>query len=341
MVTIYDIAKLVGCSPATVSKAFNNYKGVNTDTYNRVMDAADELGYTPNTNARALATKKTWLLGVLFSEELSTGIVHPHFSEILQNFQSRAGDYGYDVVFVNKRLGNKEASYYEHCMYRGVDGVLLAAGAIYTDEIECVLQSDLKSVSVEMIYPNKYTILSDNRMGTLQALEYLYFLGHRKIAHIACPTYSVAGIERFKAYKEFMESKSLDTSLKYYVKAKDFSHEAGGTAASELLQKCWDDLPTAVFVAYDDIACSAMATFKNQGFRIPEDLSIIGFDNILVSRYISPSLTTIEQDRATIGKKSAEVLITMIENDTVEEELEIRIPTKLIVRDSCARLIDK
>ncbi len=338
MVTIYDVAKLVGCSPGTVSKAFNNYNGVNTDTYKKIMEAAEQLGYTPNTNARALATKKTWLLGVLFSEELGTGIVHPHFSEILQNFQSRAGNYGYDVVFVNKRLGNREASYYEHCLYRGVDGVLLAAGSIYTKEIECVLQSDLKAVSVEMLYPDKHTVISDNRMGTLQALEYLYFLGHRKIAHIACPLYSIAGSERHNAYKEFLKSKGLEENPKYLVECKNFSHESGAQAATELLQQSWEDLPTAVFAAYDDIACAAMTTFRSQGFRIPDDLSIIGFDNVMMSGFTSPPLTTIEQDRALIGQKAADILVGMIENKPDEEPFELRIPTKLIVRNSCARL---
>jgi len=107
MVTIYDIAKMSGYSPATVSKAFNNYAGVNKKTYEKIMEVAEKLEYTPNNNARSLVTKKTWLLGVLFSEDVGTGIAHPHFSEILQNFQMRAGEYGYDVVFINKRLGNK------------------------------------------------------------------------------------------------------------------------------------------------------------------------------------------------------------------------------------------
>jgi len=338
MITIYDVAKMAGCSPATVSKAFNNYNGVNALTYQKIMEAAEKLGYMPNTSARALATKKTWLLGVLFSEEVGSGIAHPHYSEILQNFQSRAGEYGYDVTFINNRLGNRPVSYLEHCLYRGVDGVLLAAGAKYTDEIQCVLSSELKCVSVEMIYPGKYTVISDYRMGSMQALEYLYFLGHRKIAHIACPLSSVAGSERYNAYKEFLKSKGLEENPKYFAQAKEFAHEEGSKAAAELLQKCWDDLPTAVFVAYDDIALAAMTTFQAHGFRIPEDLSVIGFDNVKMSEFTTPALTTIEQDRAAIGKKAADILINLIENNTIDEPFQIRIPTKLIVRNSCARV---
>jgi DNA-binding LacI/PurR family transcriptional regulator len=338
LVTIYDVAKEAGCSPTTVSKAFNNYSGVSNATHKRIMEAADKLGYTLNTNARALATKKTWLLGVLFSEDVNTGIAHPHFSEILQSFQVRAGEYGYDVVFVNKRLGNREASYLEHCKYRGVDGVLLAANKIFTDEIQSVLSSDLKCVSVETNYPGTYTVISDYKMGSLQALEYLYFLGHRKIAHIACPLSSVAGQERYSAYKEFLKSKGIEENPKYFVEAKVFKPEEGNIAATQLLQQAWDDLPTAVYCAYDDIACAAMATFKAQGFRVPEDLSVIGFDNIAISGFTTPTLTTIEQDRAAIGEKAADTLIKMIEGKDMDQPIDMRIPTKLIIRNSCARI---
>jgi DNA-binding LacI/PurR family transcriptional regulator len=106
----------------------------------------------------------------------------------------------------------------------------------------------------------------------------------------------------------------------------------------KLLQQCWDDLPTAVFIAYDDIAFSAMSTIQSQGFRIPEDISVVGFDNLKLSRYISPALTTVQQDRVTIGQKAADKLIQLIENKPMEEALEIRIPTKLIVRNSCTRI---
>ncbi|MDP4091148.1 MAG: LacI family DNA-binding transcriptional regulator [Bacillota bacterium] len=338
MVTIYDIARVAGCSPATVSKAFNNYSGVNTATYNKIMEAAESLGYTPNTSARALATKKTWLLGVLFSEDEGTGITHPHFSEILQNFQYRAGERGYDVLFLNKRLGNKEASYLKHCKYRGLEGVLLAVGSRYNSEIQCVLSSDIKCVSVEDIYPGKPTIISDYHMGTMQALEYLYFLGHRKIAHIACPLGSVAGRERYYAYLDFLNSKGLEVNHKYIVETSEYAPEEGSKATARLLQQSWDDLPTAVFIGYDDIAFSAMATFQSQGFRIPEDISIVGFDNTKLSGFASPALTTIDQNRVTIGQSAADTLIRLIEDKSLDEGIEIRVPTKLIVRNSCTRV---
>ncbi|KUO72095.1 MAG: hypothetical protein APF77_00720 [Clostridia bacterium BRH_c25] len=338
MVTIYDIAKTVGCAPSTVSKAFNNYNGVSKKTYQKIMETAESLGYTMNNNARALATKKTWLIGVLFCEDAGTGIAHQHYSTILQGFKSRAGEYGYDVVFLNRRFGNKEASYLEHCNYRGVDGVLMAVGAKYEHEIKDVLASDIKRVSIESIYENTPIVVSDNRMGSLQALEYLYFLGHRKIAHIACPLWSLAGYERYEVYKEFLKSKGLEENPKYIAETNSYAFEEGSKAAAELIQRCWGDLPTAVYAGYDDIAWTAMTAFQAHGFRVPEDISIVGFDDVQVSGFTTPQLTTVSQDRIAIGQKAADVLIQSIENKSMDVPTEIRIPTKLIVRNSCIRI---
>ena len=338
MVTIYDIANKVGCAPSTVSKAFNNYSGVNKKTYDKIMEAAESLGYTMNNNARALATKKTWLIGVLFSDDAGTGIAHQHYSAILQAFKSRAGEYGYDVVFLNKRLGNKEASYLEHCNYRGVDGVLIAVGAKFEDEVKDVIASDIKKVSIESPYHGTPTVISNNRMGSMQALEYLYFLGHRKIAHIACPLWSLAGRERYDTYKEFLRLKGLEENPKYIVETDSYCLEEGSKAACEMIQRCWGDLPTAVYAGYDDIAWTAMNTFQAHGFRVPDDISIVGFDNVAVSGFTTPPLTTIAQDRIAIGEKAADILVQSIENKDEETSAVIRIPTKLIVRNSCVRI---
>ncbi len=345
MITIYDVAKHANCSPATVSKAYNNYSGVSKKTYEKVMKSAEELGYTPNNNARALTTKKTWLIGVLFSEELGVGITHPHYSEILQNFRITAEENGYDIIFVSRRIGDKNISYLDHCNYRGVDGVLVAVSNNEIEEVRCILESDIKCVSVEDIYPGKYTIIADNRMGTLQALNYLYLLGHRKIAHIAGPQNTVAGKERSDAYLEFMKSKGLMINEKHYIEAASYSYITGTKAAEKLMEQCWDDMPTAIYVYYDDAAFATISTVVERGYRVPQDISIIGFDNLKVSGYSMPgysslTLTTIEQNRAEIGKKAAEIMVALMEGKTIEENVNdaVCIPTKLIVRNSCMRL---
>ncbi len=344
MITIYDVAKHANCSPATVSKAYNNYSGVSKKTYEKIMKSAGELGYTPNNMARALATKKTWLIGVLFSEELGVGITHPHYSEILQSFRIGAEENGYDIIFVSQRIGEKNISYLEHCQYRAVDGVLLAVNRNEIELVRTLINSDFKFVSVEDIYDHHHTVVADNRMGTLQALNYLYQLGHRKIAHIAGPLSSVAGKERSDTYFEFMASKGLEVNPNHYVEASGYSYESGKEAAELLMQQAWDDVPTAIYVYYDDGALAAISTIKERGYQVPQDISVIGFDNLKVAGYAmqgysSLTLTTIEQDRSGIGRKAAELLVAMIEGrDLSDLPQVVRMPTKLVVRNSCARI---
>ena len=321
-----------------MSKVFNDYPGVSKRTKDSVLQAAKDLGYMPNNNARTLVTKKSWLISLLFSEDLGSGIAHPHFSMILQSFLSRVQSYGYDVVFVNNRLGQDVVSYLDHCRYRGVDGVLLAAGPHFTEQIQCVLDSDYKCVSVEETYPGKHTVICDNYMGAMQALEYLYFLGHRKIAHLAGPQKNIAGHERYQAYLDFHSQKGLPVNPKYVSEALFFNRKAGISAATELLQRCWDDLPTAVFAAYDELACAAQTVLLERGFRIPKDISLIGFDNLPISEY--PGITTINQDRAAIGENAADLLVRLIGEEEPPEPLVTRVPTTLVVRESCARIAD-
>lgn len=338
MVTIYDIAKETNLSPSTVSKVLNGYKGVSENAKTLVTQAVKVMGYTPNTSARTLITKKSWLIGVLYSDNIESGIAHPHFNEILDGVNKAAEKNGYDIVLINRQVGDKLVSYYEHCRYRGVDGVLIAADITADESVECVVNSPLQSVSVERIYTNVPTVISDNYMGTMQALEYLYFLGHRKIAILECPLNSLAGVERRKAYVEFMQMKNLPLNANYMVESAGFTGIAGADATRRLLMNTWSDLPTAIFASYDEIACACQAIFQAQGFRIPDDISIIGFDDLNITDYMHPKITTVRQERALIGQKAIELLVENISHPENKFTGEMRIPTKLIVRDSCRRL---
>jgi LacI family transcriptional regulator len=338
LVTIYDIAKKTGFSSATVSKVINNCSGVKKETQETVMQAAQEMGYTLNANARALITKKSWLIGVLFSEDIGTGIAHPHYSGILQSFQKVVNSKGYDIIFVNRWFGNRKVSFLEHCMYRRVDGVLIASVKNFTHEVQSVVDSELKCVSVEMPYPNHYSVLSDNYQGGLQAMEYLYILGHRKIAHIAGPLDSTAGWERYSAYKDFLLSKGMEYNPLYVAEAAAYSPEEGKKAIDQLINNCWNDMPTAVFAGYDLYALPAINVLQERGFRVPADISIIGFDNLNFAELTRPGLTTISQDREEIGRKAAELLIDLIENGESAEQLDIRVPTTLVMRGSCSHV---
>ncbi len=339
MATIYDVSKKTGFSISTISKVINNYSGVSEKTKKIVLEAIQELDFTPNTTARTLATKKSWLIAIIFGEEKGFGITHPHFSGILKGFQEKAATYGYDTVFLNSFMGEKKLSYLEHCKYRNVDGVLVALSSKFTETISSLVDSDIPIVSVETIYEGVPTVISDNKSGSKQALEHLYLLGHRKIAHIASSisTKTQSGMERYEAYREFLEKNDIEYNPLYVVEASKYTREAGEIATNRLLQQCWDDLPTAIFTSYDDYAAACIDVLSARGFSVPTDISVVGFDDSPYASYIRPALTTVRQDRNEIGAKAAQVLVSIIEKKDIDVPIITRIPTELTVRQTTIR----
>ena len=338
MATIYDISRETGYSIATVSKVINNYKGVSQAARQTIEAKIAELGFTPNSTARTLATKKSWLVAILFAEEKGMGIVHPHYSSILQGFKDAIGQHGYDILFLNPSLGSRRMSFTEHCRFRNVDGVMLAMSTKFTAQAQDLLaDAALPKVSVESIYPGVPTVISDNAMGARQAMEHLYMMGHRRIAHIAAPQDTPAGQERYQAYRQFLADNDLPFDPALCVTAAQYNKAAGADAVHTLLQQCWDHFPTAIYAAYDDYACAAEEILTERGFRVPEDVSIVGNDDLPAARFTRPGITTVRQDRSAIGAKAAELLVQLMEQQRTADNSITRIPTELVVRQSTFR----
>ena len=332
MVTIYDVAAASGFSPSTVSKALNSYHGVNKKTIAIIANTAKELGYMPNIAARSLTTKKSWLVGMLFSEELLSGLKHPHFGEIFSSAQIQLGKAGYDVVVLNNSLGREQISYFEHCHYRGVEGVFMAASSPFYQTIQSIIESDLKMVSVEMPYPGRYSVISENYKGAHLAMEHLYALGHRNIAYISGPLDRLSAMERHKSYNDFLAEKNLPFDPNIVVESAGYTALDGYDAALKLL-KTGRGRFTAVFADYDGIACAAINCFKANKLGVPDDISVIGFDDLAIAEI--SNLTTIRQNREKIGCMAADILIAQMQDLPVENNHDIRVPTSLIVRGTC------
>ena len=335
MVTIYDVATATGFSPATVSKALNSYPGVNKNTVDRILNTAKKLGYMPNIAARSLTTKKSWLVGMLFSEELLSGLKHPHFGEIFSSAQIQLGKAGYDVIVLNNSLGDENISYLEHCHYRGVEGVFMAASSPFTQTIQCIVESALKLVSVEMSYSNRYSVISENYNGATLAMEHLYSLGHRNIAYIAGPLDRLSAAERYQGYIDFLAAVNLPLDSSLVVEAADYTAQDGYDAALRLLKASRGKF-TALFADYDYIACAAMNCLRANGIEVPDEVSVIGFDDLSIAEIAG--LTTIRQDRGKIGFLAADVLIAQMQDSPLDNNYDIRVPTSLVVRSSCRRI---
>jgi DNA-binding LacI/PurR family transcriptional regulator len=329
MADIRDIAKMAGVSTATVSKVLNNYKEVSDATKARILKIVEEVGYIPNSNARALSTKRSWLIGIVYSEGLNIGLEHNYFSGLLEAFKREIEAMGFEVVFIS----GYGIGYLKRCQVRNVDGVFVVAADISDPGLQALFDSDIKCVTTDVPYKSIPLIYSDNRMGSRQAISHLYELGHRRIAHIAGPVGSVAGKERLEGYRQGLEEHGLAYDPLLVVEAGDFGSSEGYACMNRLFQL--DDVPTAVYAICDLSAVGAMHAIKEHQLEVGKDISLIGFDDIELAYHIHPSLTTIKQDRKLIGKTLAETLVKRIRREPVEER--IAIPTELIVRASTGK----
>lgn len=334
LITIYDIAQFTGFSPTTVSKVFNGYSDVSEKTRRKILDAADELGYVPNAHARSLTTKRSWMIGVLFIEPSGAGILHPYFGGVIEGFKQVATSKGYDLMFISKDIGGKRSGYLEHCKIRGIDGVVVVLPDASDPYFQELLESKIPCVLLDQKSTVKSTVYSDNAEGVRQAVSYLHSIGHRKIAHIGGgPTF--AGEQRLNGYIQAMEELGLTINPQHVVQGSyDYTIESGSRAMEELLKA--DERPTAVFAAGDNLAVGAMMAMKRHGLRVPEDISLVGFDDIEMSKFLTPALTTVRQNTYVLGSRAADMLIYSIEGG--EDVQKGVIPVELVVRESCRSL---
>ncbi|WP_066190424.1 LacI family DNA-binding transcriptional regulator [Gracilibacillus timonensis] len=329
MATIYDIAKKSGYSITTVSKVLNESANVSEKAKRKVLAAVEELKYTPNSSARTLATNKSWMIGVVFAEHLGVGLAHPFFSEVIESFKKQIELYNYDLLFISRKMGLKEETY-KHLRHRGVDGVVVIQSL--GDDALDFTEFNMPTVFIDMPEKGAKAVYSDNRQGSKLAVDYLYELGHRKIAHITGTQSMYTAIERTEAYKAAMESRGLVVPDSYIVNGGYYSYEGGREAMLKLL--LLRDRPTAVYVSGDLMAIGAMKVIREAGLRVPEDISVIGFDDIPVTGHIDPPLTTIRQNTEVIGKQAAIVLLDEINHLSKGRENHV-IPVQLVKRGTC------
>ena len=184
MVSMKEIAKQCNVSVATVSKALNGYSDIGEETRNYILKTASEMGYLPNSSARALKTKRTFNLGVLFVDEARSGLTHDYFNHVLESFKSTAEAKGYDITFTSGNVSGKRMTYLEHCRYRGVDGVVMACVDFTAEEVQELLLSDIPVVTIDHICDGRISVVSNNIQGMEELVTYIYKKGHRKIAYI-------------------------------------------------------------------------------------------------------------------------------------------------------------
>lgn len=311
MVSIKDISTRCGVSVATVSKALNNHKDISAATKEHIIKIAKEMDYFPNSFARALKTNRTYNLGVLFVDEAQSGLTHEYFVNVLDSFKQEAERNGYDITFISRHIGRMDLTYYEHSKYRGVDGVVIACIRFTDPQVAKLINGELPVVTIDHVFDNRSAIISDNVKGMKDLITYIYKMGHRKIAYIHGANSSVTQNRVGSFYKTLGELGI--TVPDEYVK-RGIYHDPDTTAVltKELLRL--KDKPTCIIFP-DDFSCiGGINAIKEAGLRIPEDISIAGYDGIILSQVLVPKLTTLKQDTGALGRIAAEKLIALIEN---------------------------
>ncbi len=314
MVSMKDISAACGVSVATVSKALNDHKDVGEDTKSRIRRTAKEMGYFPNSSARALKTNRSYNIGVLFVDEApQSGLTHEYFANILDSFKITVEAKGYDITFINCNDTRKgRLSYLEHSRFRGVDGVLIACVDFNNKEVVELIHSDIPVVTIDYPAPDRLSVISDNARGIEELLRYVYAQGHRKIAYIYGQSGSEVTKERLGSFKSTAASLGLKIPDRYLISGKYRDIACAAVSAGKLLDL--RDRPTCIFFADDYSAIGGINEIKSRGLSIPEDISIAGFDGSDIMANLDPKLTTIVQDTRMMGRIAADNLIDWIEN---------------------------
>ncbi|MCD7736983.1 MAG: LacI family transcriptional regulator [Lachnospiraceae bacterium] len=308
MVSLKEIAAACGVSVATVSKALSDHHDIGEKTKQRGRETADQMGYLPNMSARYLKTNRRYNIGVLFEDAAQSGLTHDFFSGVLQSLKITAESRGYDITFLNTT--SPDMSYVERARYRGFDGVAIVSFDYTNPKVLELLQSNVKAVTVDYIADNRTAVVSDNTDGMNRLMDYILSRGHRRIAYIHGDEGRVTR-QRLAAYYRSMENHGEKVPEEYVQSGLYRDHQIAYEKTEALLSL--KEAPTCILYP-DDVACfGGMNAIRARGLRIPEDISVAGYDGIHVLQYHEPRLTTICQDVEALGRLAAESLIGEIE----------------------------
>lgn len=333
--TIDDIAALGGVSRGTVSRVINNSSSVNRKTRENILRIIKQAHYVPDPYARALITKKTGLLGLFIPD-----ITNLFFADVIRGIQMTADEYGYDLILCNTESDyQKEQEALKRLLMRKVEGFVISSTELGNREEGKLLLRHLIEKGQKMVFisstkdiPADHVVV-DNEKGGYLATRHLIELGHRTIAHISGFLKTTSGHERFMGYRKAMEEANIPFN-ENFIADGEFTFQGGYRAAKKMLGQ--KELPSAIFAANDIMALGGLQAINENGKKIPEDMALVGFDDIPVSALVKPALSTIHQPSLELGRKSAEILIGRIRDELPGKRVEITIEPKLVVRDSSA-----
>lgn len=332
MVRLKDIAERAGVSVMTVSKALRDEPDVSAVTKARIKLLAKEMGYVPDSTAQGLRTRTTKLFGLVIPSNTD-----PLFARIVLGIEERAHELGYDVMLMHTlNSTEREDVCIRRLLSRRVDGIFIAP--VYRIDPEARIYQELLARRTPIVLlgpPARFcsqfaSVQSDDLLGSYAATQHLLSLGHRRIAYFAGPLAAPWAQERFEGYRRALRESGSDVDDRFVFQAGS-SVEDGEKAALQMLNEGVH--PTAIQAASDMVAVGAGDALLNQGVRIPQNISIIGYGNIFMSEFFRVPLSTISQPKFRLGTTAVETMMQLIKEQKVDSK---RLPTELISRASTA-----
>ncbi len=331
--TISDIAKKFNLSIGTISKILNNKGSISEETRQKVLAYVKEINYHPTSVARNLRLQKTYLIGVVFSEELDIGLEHSFYASILQYFKKYVEKQGYEVSFVISQIGDTHYSYLEWCQNRNVDGVYIVAGSHDDQEILKLINSNIPCVTTEMSFPMIHSVITNNKQGIKYTLDYIKNqLKKTSIALVSGPLISHSFNERTAYLLEYAKEIGLKIDDNVEI-LENYEFISGYNATNHLLDRT-TSLPEVIITSSDDIAFGVLRALYERHISVPNDLQVIGFDDVPYAERSTPALTTIRQNRKMLGETAGKILLDLINNKETTYDKITLVDTELIVRET-------
>jgi DNA-binding LacI/PurR family transcriptional regulator len=328
-ISIKDIARKAGVSHSTVSRALADSPLVNAETKARIKALAHEMGYAPSAIARAMSTRRTLTIGLVV-----TSIADPFVSEVVRGIEETALDHGYSVILCNSTGDpEREIIAVRTLREKWVDAVIVTSsrvGSFYARLSE--IQVPVVLINTQQPGEYSFSVRNDDLRGGQLAAEYLLRLGHRRVAYVAGPPEASSSQLRLQGCQQILHDAGASIPSGWIVQG-DGRPEMGQRNVRPLLQSA--DLPTAIFCYNDMTAMGVISAIKEQGFGIPQDVSVLGYDDIAAAAYLDPPLTTIAQAKYTLGQKATEMTLQLIQSRAAPVQ-DVLLQPHLIVRASCA-----
>jgi LacI family transcriptional regulator len=329
MATIKEVAALAGVSSATVSHVINGTRFVSDAVRDQVMNAMKELDYRPNDLARSLRSGVTHTLGLIIPDSSN-----PFFAELGHCIENAAFKAGYSVILCNTESDmRKELLYVDVLTKKLVDGMIFVAAGENADIFKSLVELDIPVVVMDRNYEglDLELVSSDNHQGGVLATNHLISLGHKRIGCVSGPSKINPSSKRLDGYVEALKSHGIPVDARYIVQG-DFHPESGFEAGKKILSL--SERPTAIFACNDLMAMGVNKAAASMGLRVPDDLALVGYDDIELASYTNPPLSTIQQPKVEMGLTALQIILDRISNRESGRQ-KIQLPVSLVVRSSC------